>query len=144
MKANRLLDIARAARLAGVPREDIQRLIATGKLTAFEGKVDVSELAKLYPEIERRPASMLELVSQIKEDAIWKAVAPHARDSAPLPVDVGQLRTELAYHKRHAEHYRRMLADLRGMLLDIQEKVDQKQRVEAVIKWLEHKLKEVQ
>lgn len=142
MKANRLLDIGRAARLAGVPREEIQRLIAVGELEAFEGKVDIANLAKIYPGFERRPASMLEFVSQIKEDAMWKTPFPDVQDAASLRSEARQLRTETAYHKQQAESYRRILTDLRGMLLDLQEKVDQKQRVKAVVKWLERKLRE--
>lgn len=142
MKANRLLDIARAARLAGVPREEIQRLIAAGKLEAFEGKIDIANLTKLYPEIEGRPAGMLEFVSQIKEDAMWKSPFPGPQDAASLRGEVGQLRTEVSYHKQQADDCRRILTDVRGMLLDLQEKVDQKQRVRAVIMWLERKLEE--
>lgn len=142
MKANRLLDIARAARLAGVPREEIQRLIAAGELPAFEGKVDTAALIKRYPEIERRPASMLEFVSQIKEDAMWKTPSPDVQDAASLRSEVRQLRAEVTYHKQQVESLRRILTDVRGMLLDLQEKVEQKQRIKAVIQWLDCKLKE--
>ena len=142
MKANRLLDIARAARLAGVPRDEIQRLIATGKLEAFEGKVDIANLVKVYPEIGGRPASMLEFVSQIKEDAMRKTAFPEVQDVTSLRRELRQLRSEVAYHKQQAERYRHILTDLSGMLLDLQEKVDQKQRVKAVLQWLESKLKE--
>ncbi|MFZ0256055.1 MAG: hypothetical protein WAN46_10485 [Gammaproteobacteria bacterium] len=142
MKANRLLDVSRAARLAGVPREEIQRLIAAGELEAFEGKVDIANLENIYPEIGQRPASMLEFVSQIKEDAMWKTPFPDVPDAASLRNELRQLRSEVAYHKQQAESYRRILTDLTGMLLDIQEKVDQKQRVKAIVKWLETKLKE--
>jgi hypothetical protein len=142
MKATRLLDIGRAARLAGVPREEIQRLIAAGELEAFEGKVDIANLTEIYPELARRPASMLEFVSQIKEDAMWKTSFPDVQDAPSLRREVRQLRTETAYHKQQAESYRGVLTDLRGMLLDLQERVDQKQRVKAVIQWLERKLRE--
>lgn len=142
MKPNRLLDIARAARLAGVTREEIQRLIAEGELDAFEGKVDSVRLAEIYPEIDERPASMLEFVSQIKEDAMWKTALPDVQDAASLRGEVRQLRAEAAYHKQRAESYRRILTDLAGMLFDLQERVEQKQRIKAMIKWLEGKLKE--
>jgi CDP-4-dehydro-6-deoxyglucose reductase len=142
MKANRLLDVSRAARLAGVSREELQRLIAAGELEAFEGKVDIADLAKIYPEIERRPASMLEFVSQVKEDAMWKAPFPQLQDATSLRSEVHQLRTEVAYHKQQAEAYRRIFTDLTGMLMDLQEKIEQKQRVKAIINWLERKLKD--
>lgn len=122
MKANRLLDVSRAARLAGVPREELQRLIAAGELQAFEGKVDIDHLAQIYPEIGHRPASMLELVSQIKEDAMWKAPFSEARDAMSLLSEVRQLRIEVAYHKQQTEHYRQALTDVAGMLRDLQER----------------------
>lgn len=139
----RLLDVSRAARLAGIPTEEIQRLIAQGCLSASEGKVDMGELTALFPEIEQRPMSMLEVVSQIKDDAVFKASDERTQDRASMRAEIQQLRTELAYYKGQVENFRRLLTDVQGSLCQLQEKVDQKQRVEAVVKWLQHKMKEL-
>lgn len=139
----RFLDIHRAARIAGVRREEIQRLIAEGSLNAFEGKVDLTELLKLYPEIERSRISMLEMVSQIKEDAVAKALKRESgvQDAASLMDELRHTRAVGAYHEKHADAYRQIILDLRRMLVDLREKVGQKQRVEAMIKWLDHKMR---
>lgn len=139
----RLLDVSRAARLAGIPTEEIQRLIAQGSLSASEGKVDMDQLSELFPEIEQRPMSMLEVVSQIKDDAVYKSGDEKTLDKASMRAEIKQLRTELAYYTGQVENFRRLLTDVQGSLCDLQEKVDQKQRVEAIIKWLQLKVKEL-
>ena len=131
--------------MAGVPREAIQRHIADGTLTAFEGKIEFGQLRALYPEIEGTQQSMLEILSQIKEDALTKSIKQAAgeRDMASLIAEVKQLAAEAAHYKRQVNDYRRLTLDLREMLLDLKTKIGHKQRVEAVIQWLDQKRKKL-
>lgn len=139
----KLLGISKAARIAGVPREEIQRHIADGTLTAFEGKVEVGQLHTLFPEIEQREGDMLEALSQIKEDALAKSLKETSgiQDVDSLASEVKQLRREAAHYKQQVNEYRQLTVDLRQMLTDLKAKVEQKQRVAAVIRWLEKKRK---
>jgi CDP-4-dehydro-6-deoxyglucose reductase len=84
---DQLIDVNRAARLAGVTRVEIQRQIASGLLQTFEGRVKMSDLVGLYPEIDESRSYMLEVVSQIKEDAVGKAVR---RRDGSMPQDLSR------------------------------------------------------
>lgn len=141
----KLLGISKAARMAGVPREEIQRHIAEGTLTAFEGKVELTQLNAIYPELERTDGDMLQVLSQIKEDALAKSLRQSSgvQDVDSLVKEVKQLRREAAHYKRQVNEYRQLTLDLRQMLTDLKTKVDQKQRVSAVIRWLEQKRKKL-
>ena len=68
----RLLSVAKAARLAGVSRSTIQKEIQLGTLATFEGKVSISDLIKVYPEIEVEDSTMLERLSRIQANAVNK------------------------------------------------------------------------
>ncbi len=65
-----LLSLSRAARLADVTRAELQGRIRRGDLTTFEGKIEVSDLLRLYPEINLERSAILERVTLIKETAV--------------------------------------------------------------------------
>lgn len=67
-----LLSLSRAARLAEVTRAELQARIRRGDLTTFEGKIAVSDLLRLYPEINLERSAILERVTLIKESAVPK------------------------------------------------------------------------
>lgn len=65
-----LLSVSRAARLAEVTRAELQARIRRGDLTTFEGRIAVSDLLRLYPEINLERSAILERVTLIKETAV--------------------------------------------------------------------------
>ena len=68
------ITLPRAARLAGVTRAEIQKKIRRGELATFEGKVLITDLLRVYPEIDMNTSPMLERVEQIKAAAMPKAL----------------------------------------------------------------------
>lgn len=64
-----LLPLSRAARLAGVTRGAIQLKIRAGELQTFEGKVKISDLVRVYPQVEMDSSPILERVTEIKAKA---------------------------------------------------------------------------
>jgi CDP-4-dehydro-6-deoxyglucose reductase len=64
-----LLPLSRAARLAGVSRGALQVKIRAGELETFEGKVKLSDLVRVYPQVEMDSSPMLERVEAIKASA---------------------------------------------------------------------------
>lgn len=144
---DRLIDLSRAAHLAGVTRVEIQRLIAAGQLVTFEGKVQVSDLARIYPEVSESPAAMLEIVSQIKDDAIIKGLyqrmGHHMTDIDELRGEIKRLQQELAFSKERTGRYKHVIIELRPKLAALQRQSEEKQRIQAIIDWLVHKTKEL-
>jgi CDP-4-dehydro-6-deoxyglucose reductase len=78
-----LLSVSRAARLAGVSRSELQKRIRRGEITTFEGEIAVSDLLRVYPEVNLEQSGDLERVERIKANALPKS---HLADSAlPSP-----------------------------------------------------------
>jgi CDP-4-dehydro-6-deoxyglucose reductase, E3 len=144
---DRLIDTSRAARLAGVTRGEIERHIASGTLSSFEGKVNMRDLLKIYPEIDDSGRYMFEVVSQIKEDAVGKAIrrrgGEEVQDPAALRREIASLRREAGYYKDRCEKYKQVLTELRPKLIELQKTSEQKSRFGALIAWLTHKTQEV-
>lgn len=142
---DRWLDVPRAARVAGVSRTEIQQHIAQGDLPATEGRVQVSDLLKLYPDVEVSGFSMVDIVSQIRDDAVAKA--DRQRDSdmdiVELRETLKKYREEAVFYKDRADHYKQILSDLKGMLGDARSRLEPGQRsyLDAVIQWMTQKMK---
>ena len=81
-----LLSLSRAARLVGVTRSKIQKKIQNGELSTFEGKLQVTELLRAYPETQIDDTHMLERVKQIKAAATF--TRPREHESALPTQDV--------------------------------------------------------
>ncbi len=145
-RMHRYIDVHRAAKLAGVTRGEIQRLISENSLNTFEGKVEFGELIKLFPEIEQSRSSMVEVVAQIKEDAVAKAIRerPGYRTTDPrvLRQECDQLAADLAYYQALALRYKRILVELRPKLEALREKSEHKNLIQTIINWYVHKTKE--
>lgn len=144
---HRYIDLSRAARLAGVSRTEIQRLIAERTLSTFEGKVEYGELVRVFPEIRESRSSMVEIVSQIKEDAVGKSTS--SRDSrgevsaAALQHEIDELQKDLEYYRALARKYGSILLELRPRLESLQKKSEHKQHIQSIINWFVHKTKEL-
>ena len=56
----RYMGVAKAAKLLGVSRENLQRLIRRGDLQTFEGQVDLEVLKKRFPALALDDSSAVE------------------------------------------------------------------------------------
>ncbi|MEE8428275.1 MAG: 2Fe-2S iron-sulfur cluster-binding protein, partial [Gammaproteobacteria bacterium] len=71
---SQLLTLSRAARLVGVSRAVLQKRIRNGELSTFEGRLEVAELLRVYPQTQLEETEMLDRVQQIMEQAVNKVV----------------------------------------------------------------------
>ena len=76
-----LLNVSRAARLAGVTRSQIQKKIGSGELETFEGEVKITDLLRVFPQIDLDRDPTLEHMKQIKANARPKF--PWEQDELP-------------------------------------------------------------
>ncbi|EGV52650.1 2Fe-2S iron-sulfur cluster-binding protein [endosymbiont of Riftia pachyptila] len=67
------LNLSRSARLAGVTRGELQKRIRQEGVETFEGKIQVEDLIRLYPEINMDNDPVFERVQRIKREARPKA-----------------------------------------------------------------------
>jgi len=85
---SRLVSVARAARVIGIRRGELQQQIRRGDLPTFEGQVDLDLLQDLYPTARLDYSAAVERVRHIKETAFGRRV-----------VDATLAEEELAAHK---------------------------------------------
>ena len=110
---SRLLTVSRAARLVGVPRGTLQQQIQDGKLPSFEGKVDIDDLTRAYPQVQLEDNAMMEKIENIIDNALKRARGEKLRkllapDLSTLAARVASLSKELARTK----HQNQSLIDL--------------------------------
>ncbi len=143
----RYLDVDRAAKLAGVSRDEIQQLISSNRLPSNDGKVSYQDLLLVYPEIGTSRSKMVEITDQIKDDAILKATQERPgykyRDIESVLEQCRALQEDLAFHRERARHYKHILQELRPKLERLQEDSEHKHRIQSIINWFIHKTKEI-
>ena len=145
--ANQLIDVTRAAKLAGVPAAVIEGLIKAESLPHHKGMIEYSELAREFPELDHSKGSMIEIVSQIKDNALIKALKmrPGYRNTglASVKQELKQTQEELEYYKRQYNRYKNVIIDLRPRLERLKENSEHKNRIHAIIVWFVHNTKEL-
>lgn len=70
----RLVSVARAAKVIGVGRRELQGQIRRGELPTFEGQIDLELLQDLYPTVRLNHSVAVERVRHIKETAFGRRV----------------------------------------------------------------------
>jgi CDP-4-dehydro-6-deoxyglucose reductase, E3 len=89
-----LLSVSRAARLVGTTRSILQRKIRSGEMQTFEGKIQVTDLLRIYPHISLEDNTMLEKVQKIKAEA--RPRRSYVDEGLPAPEILANRLTDLA------------------------------------------------
>jgi CDP-4-dehydro-6-deoxyglucose reductase len=135
-----LLSTSRAARLANVSRGDLQRRIRNGDLSTFEGKIDATDLIKVYPEINLSEDSMLEKVRDIKSKARPKKRYEEDIPSAEVLVTrLKNISQDLFHARTDLNRLEQLINEIKGRMNDICAKpdCDPKQEIEGLSQWLD-------
>lgn len=140
---HQMLDIPRAAKMAGVTCDELKRLIIDDRLKTVDGKVNYDDLLRLYPEIEASRSAMVEITSQIREDSIIKGLMTRAgykvEDVKTLKAELSQLNCDLAFHQAKERQYRDILVQLRPRLEQLRDhSPDCRNRIQSLIDWFVH------
>jgi CDP-4-dehydro-6-deoxyglucose reductase len=122
----RLLTVSRAARLVGVSRGKLQQQIQDGELPSFEGKVDIDDLTRAYPQVELEDNAMLEKIEDIIDNALKRARGEKLRklispDLSTLAARVASLSKELARIKQQNQFLCEVLSDTQEALMELEQ-----------------------
>ena len=116
------LPVSRVARLVGQSRAAIQRMIHDGELATFDGMVDMSELLRVFPDVQWEDDGEYRRVEEIKAKAFGKRVFERTLpDKAVLAERLYELGREFAAAKsllRHYDEVFRFLGDKLGDVAD--------------------------
>jgi len=117
--------IAKAAKLLGISRVKLQKLIRQGELKTFEGSVDLDELTRSFPVLAINHSVVLERVQVIRDSAYSKRVQQHLLPQDSLQKQVKRLKVDLSVQKTRALNYQSLFDDLLEALGELQQTQDQ-------------------
>jgi len=116
------LPLSRVARLVGESRTVIQRMIHDGKLSTFDGMVDMNELLRVFPDVQWEDNGEFKRVEEIKAKAFARRVYEHALpDKEVLAERLFEMGREFAAAKTLLLHYDEVLRFLDDKLDDVTE-----------------------
>lgn len=138
-----LLTLSRAARLVGVTRGALQKRIRDNELETFEGKVRVSDLLRVFPEVRLEDDTGIE-----RAHRIMAAAGPRRDQESELPppevlasrlTSLSRLLTET---KTELGHHSELLTALAEKLkaLEFCEDHALRQQLRALTEWFDHEL----
>ena len=133
-----LLSLSQAARMVGVRRKTMQKLIQDGRLHVFEGSIRMSELMKEFPKADGDRSGMLDKMQRNQDGALFKFLPDSAPDPERIAGEMHRLRLELADARGEVAAYRQLTAELKDRLYDMQEQCDKREgmMLGALITWL--------
>jgi CDP-4-dehydro-6-deoxyglucose reductase len=136
-----LLNLSRAARLAGVTRGELQKKIRKGELNTFEGEIAINDLLRVYPNVELENNEMLDRVNIIKATAVPRT--DFGDGAQPLPkviaTRLNNLNTTLARVKSALNASEDLVQEAinRLRVLTGQETPVDPDELRALVEWLE-------
>lgn len=116
-----LLSLSRAAKLVGISRGALQKMVRDGQLTSFEGELRLHELALAFPEAELEQNRDMERYERIIDQALIRAryrkmqdlITP---DLATMTARAAILNKEQMASKQRLKHHLNIMDQLQGML----------------------------
>ncbi len=129
--SSNVLTVAKAAKVLGISRQEIQQKIQSGELETFEGKVTLEQLTEVFPTAARvETSAVLERMRFIKDNAYANRVqTAHIPDAYTLMGQVQKLRMELRIAREQRLAHLRLIHELTHALQEMQESCDSQQRV---------------
>jgi CDP-4-dehydro-6-deoxyglucose reductase len=140
-----LLPLSRVARLVGESRAALQRMIKQGEIATFDGKVDMEELLRVFPDIQWEDDGEYKRVEEIKRKAFGKRIMERVLpDKEVLAERLFELGKEFASAKSLLLYHDQVFGWLGSKLDDFAEcGAEAAQKVADLKKWLRQTLSEL-
>jgi len=117
--------VAKAAKMLGISREKLQKMIRAGELQTFEGLVDLDELKRCFPALAINQSPVLERTQIIRDSAYSKRVQQHLLPQDSLQRQIKRLKVDLSVQKTKARNYQKLFSDLLDTLGELQQTQDE-------------------
>lgn len=131
--------LARAAKMLGIGRRELQRLIRAGDLETFEGEVEVASLEARFPQLAMENQPILERLELLRTVAFTRRVQERvAPDRDELETQLQKRKTDLLVAQARADKYEQILQELARYLASVKaaEIPDGKAAVAEISRWL--------
>ncbi|NWG87042.1 MAG: 2Fe-2S iron-sulfur cluster binding domain-containing protein [Hydrogenophilaceae bacterium] len=135
------LPLSRVARLVGVTRSTLQKMIQQGELDTFDGMVELEELLRVFPDVQWQNEGELDHVNAIKERAFGKRLMERVLpDKEVLAERLYELGKEFGSAKSLLQHYDQVFDWLCKQMSDVA--VELGAEPAAAILALKHRLRQ--
>lgn len=138
-----MLSLARAARLIGVARAELQRKIQLGEMISHDGMVNVENLLACYPDAQLEDTAESRRVAQIKEHAFGKRVFERALpDAEVLVTRITELSKTLANSEGQVKQFNALVGKLWDKLTEIESQLNTESRmtIKNLKTWVKHEV----
>ncbi|MDH5230455.1 MAG: hypothetical protein OEZ58_02910 [Gammaproteobacteria bacterium] len=137
--------LTKAARLAGIKRTDLQRLIKAGELPTFEGEVLLDDLIKLFPSLNIKLHDQQTDIHLIQKASYSNRTQKRFLGKMELTEELfDKYRVQLLVEKQKAHMYEHVLEDLLQFMTDKRLSVadDQVNLLNEITEWLAHAIQD--
>jgi len=117
--------VAKAAKMLGISRIKLQKMIRAGELHTFEGLVDLDELKRCFPALAINKSPVLERTQIIRDSAYGKRVQQHISPEDSLQRQIKRTKVELSVQKTKALDYQKLFNELLDTLSELQQSQDE-------------------
>lgn len=131
--------VAKAARLLGLDRHELQRLIRDGELETFEGMVHLEALKERFPQLGLDSDPLFERLKLIRQTAFSRRVRERVMpEKDELEQRLRRRESELSVQTARADGYEEILQELARLLTRLQASGDEGRRSTAaeISRWL--------
>lgn len=136
-----LLPVFRAARLVGITRSALQKIIHDGELPTFEGQVALEDLLQAFPQTDLGYDAEYERIQNIKASAFAKRVRERMLpDAHVLARRVAELGRDLAVTQNGQHRQQQLLQEIRQRL-NISRQNPTTKAIDDIMQWLDDALK---
>ncbi|MBL7004725.1 MAG: hypothetical protein ISR69_11975 [Gammaproteobacteria bacterium] len=134
----RRLNAARAAKMAGISRKQIQNDIQANKLDVFEGEVTVRSLMLRYPFMQMDNMKEIKRVARIQERAATKLTSDFLPADQVVVDQINRIQNKLNESQEQVHEYEDLIMQMHDRLVVMKENCDrqQKQTLTAFINWM--------
>ena len=141
----RFVSITKAASLACVSTKDIKVKIDNKQLVSTRGQIHIDDLIECYPKISIDETDMVSLVAKIKEESFATGAAKQHGEMTleDMAQEMHKLKASADYYRERSHKFEEIILQLRNNLEELQEKLGKSQRIEGLIHWMDHRLKEI-
>ena len=133
------IEVAKAVHLLGIKRSQLQKLIKSGDLSTFEGKIDVEELKACFPSTAFLKSAFEAELEFIKKAAysnrVQNAILPSTED---ISSQLHQAQVKLLVEKQKANNYLDTLQKLLRHIADLRSNASQEEKkaIDNISQWI--------
>ncbi len=140
------ISLSRVARLVGVSRATLQRMVKAGEISTYDGEVEMDELLRLFPDVKWENDGEYARVEEIKKKAFAKRIFERALPDREVLADrLFDLSSDYAAAKSLLMHYEQLFDWTLRKLDDVAKTggADTAQAVTSLKHWLRSQIQAV-